>query len=68
MYKEETLEDLVQYIRWKGVPVLVNYACRPSQDEYSLNQESQLQHRCEQCVDWVYLEPMIIEDEVFDAI
>ena len=68
LYKEETLEDLVQYIRWKWVPVLINYANRPSQDEYPLNQESQLQHRCEQCVDWVCLEPMIIEDEVFDAI
>ena len=68
LYKEETLEDLVQYIRWKWVPVLINYANRPSQDGYPLNQESQLQHWCGQCVDWVCLEPMIVEEEVFDAI
>jgi len=68
LYKEETLEDLVQYIRWKGVPVLMNYACRNSQDAYPFSQDDQLQHRCEQCVDGVCLEPMIIEDEVFDAI
>ena len=48
--------------------MLINYANRTSQDEYPLNQETQLQHRCEQCVDGVCLEPMIIEDEVFDAI
>ena len=66
--KEETLDDLIQYIRWKGVPVLVNYACRSSQSEYSLSQDEQLQYLCGQCVDGVYLEPMIIEDEVFDAI
>ena len=66
--KEETLDDLVQYIRWKGVPVLMNYACRTSQAEYPFSQEEQLQHRCGQCVDGVCLEPMIIEDEVFDAI
>jgi len=66
--KEETLDDLIQYIRWKWVPVLVNYACRTSQSEYPLSQEEQLEHLCGQCVDGVYLEPMIIEDEVFDAI
>jgi len=66
--KEETLDDLVQYIRWKGVPVLMNYACRTSQSEYAFSQDEQLQHRCSQCVDGVCLEPMIIEDEVFDAI
>ena len=66
--KEETLDDLVQYIRWKGVPVLMNYACRTSQSEYPFSQDEQLQHRCGQCVDGVCLEPMIIEDEVFDAI
>jgi len=66
--KEETLDDLVQYIRWKGVPVLMNYACRTSQSEYSFSQDEKLQHRCSQCVDGVCLEPMIIEDEVFDAI
>ncbi len=66
--KEETLDDLVQYIRWKWVPVLINYACRNSQNEYPLNQEEQISHWCEQCVDWVCLEPMIIEDEVFDSI
>ena len=66
--KEETLDDLVQYIRWRWVPVLMNYACRTSQSEYPLSQDEQLQHRCEQCVDGVFLEPMIIEDEVFDAI
>ena len=46
----------------------MNYACRTSQAEYPLSQEEQLQHRCGQCVDGVCLEPMIIEDEVFDAI
>ena len=66
--KEETLDDLVQYIRWKWVPVLMNYAWRTSQAEYPFNQENHLQHRCEQCVDGLYLEPMIIEDEVFDAV
>ena len=66
--KEEILDDLIQYIRWKGVPVLVNYACRTSQSEYPLSQDEQLEHLCGQCVDGVYLEPMIIEDEVFDAI
>ena len=66
--KEETLDDLIQYIRWKGVPVLVNYACRTSQSEYPLSQDEHLEHLCGQCVDGVYLEPMIIEDEVFDAI
>ena len=66
--KEETLDDLVQFIRWKWVPVLMNYANRMSQSEYPLAQDDQLQHRCGQCVDWVYLEPMIIEEEVFDAI
>lgn len=66
--KEETLDDLVQYIRGKWVPVLINYACRKSQNDYSLNQEEQISHWCEQCVDWVSLEPMIIEDEVFDSI
>ena len=66
--KEETLDDLIQYIRWKGVPVLVNYACRTSQSEYPLSQDEQLKYLCGQCVDGVYLEPMIIEDEVFDAI
>lgn len=66
--KEETLDDLIQYIRWKGVPVLVNYACRTSQSDYPLSQDEQLQYLCGQCVDGVYLEPMIIEDEVFDAI
>ena len=43
--KEETLDDLVQYIRWKGVPVLMNYACRTSQAEYPFSQDEQLQHR-----------------------
>jgi len=66
--KEETLDDLAQYIRWKWVPVLINYACRTSQLEYPLSQEEQLQHRCSQCIDGVCLEPMIVEDEVFDAI
>lgn len=66
--QEESLEDFVQFIRWKWVPVLINYACRTSQNEYLLNDESKIQHWCEQCVDWIYLEPMIIEDEVFDAI
>ena len=66
--KEETLDDLIQYIRWKGVPVLINYACRTSQSDYPLSQDEQLQYLCGQCVDGVYLEPMIIEDEVFDAI
>ena len=66
--KEETLDDLVQFIRWKWVPVLMNYANRMSQLEYPLAQDDQLQHRCGQCVDWVCLEPMIIEEEVFDAI
>ena len=66
--QEETLDDIVQYIRWKWVPVLINYACRTSQSEYPLSLEDQLAHRCEQCVDWLFLEPMIIEDEVFDAI
>ena len=66
--KEETLDDLIQYIRWKGVPVLVNYACRTSQSEYPLSKDEQLKYLCGQCVDGVYLEPMIIEDEVFDAI
>ena len=66
--KEETLDDLVQYIRWKGVPVLMNYACRTSQSEYPFSQDEKLQHRCSQCIDGVCLEPMIIEDEVFDAI
>ena len=66
--KEETIDDLIQYIRWKGVPVLMNYACRSSQSEYPLSHDEQLQHLCGQCVDGVYLEPMIIEDEVFDAI
>ena len=47
---------------------MINYANRPSQSEYPLSQDDQLQHRCEQCVDGVCLEPMIIEDEVFDAI
>ena len=46
----------------------MNYACRTSQAEYPFTQDEQLQHRCEQCVDGVCLEPMIIEDEVFDAI
>ena len=66
--KEETIDDLIQYIRWKGVPVLMNYACRSSQSEYPLSHDEELQHLCGQCVDGVYLEPMIIEDEVFDAI
>lgn len=66
--KEETLEDFVQYIRWKWVPVLMNYAIRTSQKDYPFAKDEQLQHRCEQCVDGICLEPMIIEDEVFDAI
>ncbi len=66
--EEESLDDLVQYIRWKGVPVLMNYACRTSQSEYPFSQDEQLQHRCWQCIDGVCLEPMIIEEEVFDAI
>ena len=65
---EETLEDLVQYIRWKWVPVLMNYAKRTSQADYSFNKEECLSHRCNQCIDGVCLEPMINEDEVFDAI
>lgn len=68
LHKEETLEDIVQYIRWKWVPVLMNYAIRNSQSDYAFSQEDQLKHRCEQCVDGVCLEPMIVEDEVFDAI
>ena len=46
----------------------MNYACRSSQSEYPLSHDEELQHLCGQCVDGVYLEPMIIEDEVFDAI
>ena len=65
---EETLDDIVQYIRGKWVPVLMNYAIRKSQSEYAFSQDDMLKHRCEQCVDGVCLEPMIIEDEVFDAI
>lgn len=66
--KEETLDDLVQYIRWKWVPVLMNYEKRTSQSEYPFSQDERLQHWCEQCIDGVCLEPMIIEEEVFDAI
>ena len=66
--EEETLDDLVKYIRWKWVPVLINYAKRSSQSEYPFSKEDQLAHWCAQCIDWVCLEPMIIEDEVFDSI
>ena len=68
LLEDETIEEFVQYIRWKWVPVLLNYAMRTSAEDYVFNQESQLQHRCEQCIDGVYLEPMIIEDEVFDSV
>jgi pyruvate kinase len=66
--EKKTLQQVIQDIRAKGVPVLVSYITKLGHKDYPLTQESKVQELCSMGIDGIKLETMIIEEDVFDTI
>jgi pyruvate kinase len=68
LLEKKTLEQLINEVRIKGVPVLVSYITKQGHKDYPLSQESTVKELCSIGVDGIKLETMIVEDDVFDTI
>ena len=64
----KTIEQLINEIRAKGVPVLISYITKQGHKDYPFKDEKMLKNLCDIGVDGMMLETMIVEDDVFDTI
>ena len=66
--KKDILEKTLENLKNIGVPILVTYAKKLWNDEYSLYHEETIQKICNYWVAWIMLETLVDENTVYDTI